>query len=112
MLKEQFRNKYLKEQGELPNYELMDWKEIKTAPTMDVVGYGLGRASSGVGGTMEAYTQLNPYAVVRDIAEGKSNAMVNAKTEDYKIQQWFKDMMESNPEMAKAIEAAFKKGKK
>lgn len=112
LLKEQFRNKYLKEQGELPNYELMDWTEIKTAPKMDVLGYTLGRASAGLGGTMEAYTQLNPYAVVRDIAEGKSNAMVNAKTEDYKNQQWFKDMMENNPEMAKAIEAAFKKGKK
>lgn len=112
LLKEQLRNKYLKEQGELPNYDLMDWNEFKTAPKMDVLGYTLGRASAGLGGTMEAYTQLNPYAVVRDIAEGKSNAMVNAKTEDYKNQQWFKDMMENHPEMAKAVEAAFKKRKK
>lgn len=111
-LRENFPNKLAKEQGNLPAYGLMSWKELKNAPVMDAVAYGLGHASAGIGGTVEAYTQLNPYSIVRDLAEGKENAGSKAKAESYKNEQWFLDLMETNPEMAKAFEAAYKKGKK
>lgn len=111
-LQTHFPKKLAKEQGDLPEYGLMSWKEFKNTPVMDAVAYGLGHASAGIGGTVEAYTQMNPYSIVRDIAEGKENPATKAKAESYKNEQWFLDLMENNPEMAKAFEAAYKKGKK
>lgn len=110
-LQANFPNKLAKEQGNLPSYDLMSWGEAKNAP-WDAVAYALGRTSAGLGGTVEAYTQMNPYSIVRDLSTGKENPATKAKAESYKNEQWFLDLMENNPEMAKAFEAAYKKGKK
>lgn len=110
-LQANFPKKLAKEQGNLPSYELMSWREAVNAPT-DAIAYALGRASAGLGGTVESYTQMNPYSIVRDLASGKENPATKAKAESYKNEQWFIDLMETNPEMAKAFEAAYKKGKK
>lgn len=111
-LQTNFPKKLAKEEGNLPAYGLMSWKELKNAPLMDAAAYGLGHASAGIGGTVEAYTQMNPYSIVRDLSAGKENPATKAKAESYKNEQWFLDLMETNPEMAKAFEAAYKKGKK
>ena len=110
-LQANFPKKLAKEQGNLPSYELMSWREAVNAPK-DAIAYALGRTSAGLGGTVESYTQMNPYSIVRDIASGKENPATKAKAESYKNEQWFLDLMENNPEMAKAFEAAYKKGKK
>jgi hypothetical protein len=110
-LQANFPKKLAKEQGNLPSYDLMSWREAVNAPT-DAIAYALGRASAGLGGTVESYTQMNPYSIVRDIARGKENPATKAKAESYKNEQWFQDLMETNPEMAKAFEGAYKKGKK
>lgn len=110
-LQANFKQKLAKEQGNLPSYDLMSWREAKQAPT-DAIAYALGRTSAGLGGTVESYTQANPYSIVRDLFSGKENPATKAKAESYKNEQWFLDLMENNPEMAKAFEAAYKKGKK
>lgn len=110
-LQANFPKKLAKEQGNLPSYDLMSWREAVNAPK-DAIAYALGRASAGLGGTVESYTQANPYSIARDLFSGKENPATKAKAESYKNEQWFLDLMENNPEMAKAFEAAYKKGKK
>jgi hypothetical protein len=72
-------------------------------------GYAVGKVLGGVGGTVEPAFKVNPYSMVTDIATtGDASQGLKAKTTDYQNQAWYKKLRKQNPQMADAIDAAFK----
>lgn len=73
------------------------------------LGYSVGKVLGGVGGTIEPAFKVNPYSMVTDIATtGDASQGLKAKTTDYQNQDWYKKLRKQNPQMADAIDAAFK----
>jgi hypothetical protein len=72
-------------------------------------GYAVGKVLGGVGGSLEPAFKVNPYSMVTDIATtGNASQGLKAKTTDYQQQDWYKKLRTRNPQMADAIDAAFK----
>ena len=72
-------------------------------------GYAIGKVLGGVGGSLEPAFKVNPYSMVTDIATtGDASQGLKAKTTDYQQQDWYKKLRTRNPQMADAIDAAFK----
>lgn len=72
-------------------------------------GYAVGKVLGGIGGTVEPAFKVNPYSMVTDIATtGDASQGLKAKTTDYQNQAWYKKLRKQNPQMADAIDAAFK----
>lgn len=72
-------------------------------------GYAVGKVLGGVGGSLEPAFKVNPYSMVTDIATtGDASQGLKAKTTDYQQQDWYKKLRTRNPQMADAIDAAFK----
>lgn len=72
-------------------------------------GYAVGKVLGGVGSTIEPAFKVNPYSMVTDIATtGDASQGLKAKTTDYQNQAWYKKLRKQNPQMADAIDAAFK----
>ena len=72
-------------------------------------GYAIGKVLGGVGGTIEPAFKVNPYSMVTDAATtGDATQVMKAKTTDYQSQEWYKKLRKNNPQMADAIDAAFK----
>lgn len=72
-------------------------------------GYAVGKVLGGVGGSLEPAFKVNPYSMVTDIATtGDASQGLKAKTTDYQQQDWYKKLRINNPQMADAIDAAFK----
>lgn len=72
-------------------------------------GYSVGKVLGGVGSTIEPAFKVNPYSMATDIATtGDATQALKAKTTDYQNQAWYKKLREQNPQMADAIDAAFK----
>ena len=74
-----------------------------------IPAYSVGKVLGGVGSTIEPAFKVNPYSMVTDVATtGDPTQAMKAKTEDYKNQSWYKKLRKQNPQMASAIDAAFK----
>lgn len=74
-----------------------------------IPAYSVGKVLGGVGSTIEPAFKVNPYSMVTDVATtGDPTQAMKAKTEDYKNQAWYKKLRKQNPQMASAIDAAFK----
>lgn len=72
-------------------------------------GYAVGKVLGGVGSTIEPAFKINPYSIVTDVATtGDATQALKAKTTDYQQQDWYKKLRTRNPQMADAIDAAFK----
>lgn len=72
-------------------------------------GYAVGKVLGGVGGTVEPAFKINPYSMATDVATtGDATQVMKAKTTDYQQQDWYKQLRIRNPQMADAIDAAFK----
>lgn len=73
------------------------------------LGYSVGKVLGGVGSTIEPAFKVNPYSMATDIATtGDASQGLKAKTTDYQNQAWYKKLRKQNPQMADAIDAAFK----
>ena len=72
-------------------------------------GYAVGKVLGGVGSTIEPAFKVNPYSMATDVATtGDASQGLKAKTTDYQNQDWYKKLRKQNPQMADAIDAAFK----
>lgn len=72
-------------------------------------GYSVGKLLGGIGGTIEPAFKINPYSMVTDLSTtGDATQVMKAKTTDYQQQDWYKKLRKKNPQMADAIDAAFK----
>lgn len=89
---------------------LEKWAQEANVKQRRGVGYALGGLLGGVGGIVEPAYHVNPMSISSELLSGDmSGNMLKSKTEDYKEQQWYRELREKYPEQAAAIDAAFKK---
>ena len=68
-------------------------------------GTAVGRTLSGVGGTVESATKVNPVSAVQQaLTTGDIGSTLDPKTQDYLNQQWFVDFTGADEDMAAAYQ--------